>query len=131
MRAVTTSETRRPAPRDIRRQKRGTSPTSIIMCVTFEEGNISSRVYTSTIRRVLFHGSYPLNKEPLRRAEPEGAGSPRYFFHFIAFIERSPPLDVIFSRKWFSSERSRFLFLPSLPFFSLSLSHSLVLFLFS
>lgn len=30
------------APRDIRRQKRGTSPTSIIMCVTYSEGKETS-----------------------------------------------------------------------------------------
>lgn len=81
MRAVTLNETRRLTPRDIRRQKRRTSPTSIIMYATFEkekemekdEEKETAFCVQSLYRRVLFHGSYlptyPLNKEPLRRAE--------------------------------------------------------------
>lgn len=43
MRAVTLNETRRLTPRDIRRQKRRTSPTSIIMCATFKaEGEMET-----------------------------------------------------------------------------------------
>lgn len=77
------------APRDIRRQKRGTSPTSIIMCVTCEGEETSFYVQSlsgvSCSPRAL--PAYPLNKEPLRRAA-EGVCLPsRYFLHFMVLVE--------------------------------------------
>jgi len=79
MRAVTLNETRRLAPRDIRRQKRRTSPTSIIMCATFEEEKDKEKETSFCVQSLYPDASYstdllptyPLNKEPLHRAGEE------------------------------------------------------------
>lgn len=88
------------APRDIRRQKRGTSPTSIIMYVTCEGEETSFCVQSSgatCVPRTL--PAYPLNKEPLRRATEGGWLPPHYFLHFMVLVERCDFLaEVVFER---------------------------------
>lgn len=61
------------APRDIRRQKRGTSPTSIIMCVTCEgEETLSAYIHYPACLVPRNSPIYSLNKGPLRRATEGG-----------------------------------------------------------
>lgn len=115
MRAVTLNETRRLASRDIRRQKRRTSPTSIIMCATFEEEKDKKKETSfcvqSLSRRVLFRRilpTYPLNKEPLQEKRVPLAISSTLWLSLSPFLSLSLSFHVFFSRRWFSRERLHF-----------------------
>lgn len=95
-----------------------TSPTSIIMCVTSEKEEISFCIQSGETCFTGLTLPYPLNKEPLHRAAGEREERRGRTPAISSTLQLAPsdrrPFEVVFSRKWFPSERlCVFFLLPS------------------